>query len=115
MTLSCRLGWHRWGKWQSVPITSAPSSVGWIAGQIRQCADCYFFEAVKLGDGFAFNYRPLREAITNHIADLRRCVKVFSESEHAEAFKNTSAEMQKAAEELTVALDQDLAVPPPSK
>ncbi len=111
MNLRCGINWHRWGLWQSVPITSNPNTNGWMAGQMRQCADCLLLQSRKIGDGYAFNHRPLRNAVNDHIQDLERCVKVFTESEHADAFHKTSMEMRKAADELRTALNADLGIP----
>jgi hypothetical protein len=79
----------------------------WHAGQVRQCANCYLIEARKLGSGAYFNLRPLRDAVREHIKDLRECVKTFDESAFAENFAGTRNSMQEAANELTEALRAD--------
>lgn len=94
--LRCRLNLHRWGKWQTVPITSKDPASGWAAGQLRQCADCFLLQSTKVGNGYAFNTRPLRMAVGKHIEVLRQL---------------ENEEMEKAADDLSEALNADLAVP----
>src|SRR5687767_3908514 len=98
MGLLCRAGWHNWKKWQCTPVAGSVSAE-FVAGQLRQCADCWKIDTVLMRGGTMFNMRPLRDVVRDHITDLRGCVKAFQESEHAEAFTNTAAEMNKAADE----------------
>lgn len=96
MQLMCRFNWHRWGKWQTVPVNNNDPANAWAAGQLRQCADCFLLQAVKVGSGYAFNSRPLRVAVSKHINELQ-----LSED----------SKMHEAAGVLREALNADLGVP----
>lgn len=111
--LRCRLKWHNWKKWTTVAVTPQGNVAdGWSAGQLRQCADCWLMQTVRMGGGdFAVSLRPLRYVVRDHIADLRRCVKAIQESEYADQLESTCAEIETAIHELSNALMADEGIP----
>lgn len=90
-----------------VPAAHDSSRAVLWSGMLRQCKDCFFVQALVLKGGFAFDLRPLRKVVLEHVADLRRCVSTIDESEFAAGFKATRDEIEKASNELEEAVRLD--------
>lgn len=107
MRILCRFSWHDWKPWVMVPATPDGTKAVLWSGLMRQCRNCLFVEGDTLKSGFAFDLRPLRNKIREHVADLRRCVTVIDGSEFADGLKGTRDELEKAANELEESVRQD--------
>lgn len=93
MNLKCRLRLHNWKNWSLTPMTQ-DGGRQWFAGQLRQCADCWFVQVETFAPGTAFNPRPLREAVRKHLAALDCANGDLPEGITAEA-ANLRVELQK--------------------
>ena len=68
-------------------------------------------EVRSFGFNIAFNARPLRQAVREHIKDLERCMVGIAESNFAAEFDATRKEIGVAAKDLSDALIRDEGVP----